>query len=1015
MQEAILSVSLKDFKARIDDLKASLLGLEKNSDEYKKTLEQVREMQQKLNDVMYDTKRGTDAAKGSYDSLVQEMSALKKEWRATNDEAKRNELGKQIDDINSKLKDFDQSIGVHSRNVGDYAIAGQSMKSTVKEMQEQLAQMIANGVSPSDEAFVQLAQRAGKLRDALGDAKSIVGQFADDAKGLSTVIDVAKTGTAVFGAWQGAMSAFGMESESTAKAIQKLQGVMTLLNSLQTIQTALVDKQSKTYQLLASVYNKLIGVKTASVAATKADIVATNADTVAKNAEATATNAATTATNGLRVALVKSGIGAFVVLLGALVAYLVTMSEKLKSATNEALSFADGINKTKDSLEELGKVQDDITNKKLSFGDITEVEASTEKLEHSKQVLEGLLDSILAAMNRSKDLHGSLGFNAIANDVDELSFALRNNTKTAEGQKNTYESFAKTTTVVKAKLNDIEKALEDDEYRTKLFGKTSKAELISIQTYLQSLLNGYNQLGVVLDNNASLKKTEDSEKQKKAEEAKRKADEAARKRQEALTKAQNEHAKAVSRDVEKLKQDNNETVNAIKYTQRLEKAQGKLVDETKNKVEIINDEIVALKKEVELYDRLSKDSKLSVDVRDGYAKKASEARLNILNKERERTIVITEKSTEGWLKKWKEKIAAHSKVWEDHLRDLSFYSSQIEIGIKPIVAYDKDEIEKATEVLEEYTRNFYANSVDRENPNGFSIPKLSETYEKALELERTYGNELLGIRKLTSEDLIKVEMIMAEATSNTIVNKFKGIIDGLKKQREEAIAQGKDVTDIDKQVADAEMAIEEEKTKFFIEQSERRKRASEEEKKNHKEWVKAQIDGFLNYADSVGGLMGSISDIMQQNIDQKVKNGEISEEEAQKEFERVKKLQIAELWLTTLSGAAGAFLQDMKSFPSPWNVIIAASDFATAMAMGAAQTKQIKSMQYGGEGGGSSNTVAQAKVSPLLNEALDSQTMTSLNIEGNTSKQPDTKVYILESDIQKAETRVKTREKNTTF
>ena len=54
---------------------------------------------------------------------------------------------------------------------------------------------------------------------------------------------------------------------------------------------------------------------------------------------------------------------------------------------------------------------------------------------------------------------------------------------------------------------------------------------------------------------------------------------------------------------------------------------------------------------------------------------------------------------------------------------------------------------------------------------------------------------------------------------------------------------------------------------------------------------------------SVSNVMGTVSDIMQANIEEKVKRGEISEEEAEKEFENVKKLQIAEAIINTLTGA----------------------------------------------------------------------------------------------------------------
>lgn len=57
----------------------------------------------------------------SYNSMVAAMGRLKQEWRATGDAAKRAELGKEIADINQRLKDMDASVGVFGRNVGDYA------------------------------------------------------------------------------------------------------------------------------------------------------------------------------------------------------------------------------------------------------------------------------------------------------------------------------------------------------------------------------------------------------------------------------------------------------------------------------------------------------------------------------------------------------------------------------------------------------------------------------------------------------------------------------------------------------------------------------------------------------------------------------------------------------------------------------------------------------------------------------------------------------------------------------
>ena len=105
-------------------------GLTIGSEEYKQVLEELKINQNALRDAMYATTASMEdvsaAAMGaseSYNSLVHQMAALKEEWRATNDEARRNELGTQIGEINQKLKDMDASVGNYQRNVGNYSSA----------------------------------------------------------------------------------------------------------------------------------------------------------------------------------------------------------------------------------------------------------------------------------------------------------------------------------------------------------------------------------------------------------------------------------------------------------------------------------------------------------------------------------------------------------------------------------------------------------------------------------------------------------------------------------------------------------------------------------------------------------------------------------------------------------------------------------------------------------------------------------------------------------------------------
>ena len=145
-EEAVRSVN--DLKENIKVLKQNLGELEIGTEEYQTTLEELKINQNALKDAMYATSSSMEdvaaAATGaskSYNSLVHQMAALKEEWRATNDEARRNELGKQIADINQQLKDMDASVGNFQRNVGNYESGAKGLVAKFDEFGGILKQM----------------------------------------------------------------------------------------------------------------------------------------------------------------------------------------------------------------------------------------------------------------------------------------------------------------------------------------------------------------------------------------------------------------------------------------------------------------------------------------------------------------------------------------------------------------------------------------------------------------------------------------------------------------------------------------------------------------------------------------------------------------------------------------------------------------------------------------------------------------------------------------------------------
>ena len=189
--------TVKGLKKEISELKDRILNLKKGSDDYNDAVEQLQADQRKLNEVMALTKKEAVAVEGSYDALTHQMSLLKKEWRATADEAKRADLGKQIDEINQQLKEMDASVGNFQRNVGNYVSHWEGMPEVTKDFGTAMREMNEQ-IEPTKQKF----ESVGKIASGL-------------AAGFATV--------------QGAAALLGVENEDLEKTMVKLQAAISLV------------------------------------------------------------------------------------------------------------------------------------------------------------------------------------------------------------------------------------------------------------------------------------------------------------------------------------------------------------------------------------------------------------------------------------------------------------------------------------------------------------------------------------------------------------------------------------------------------------------------------------------------------------------------------------------------------------------------------------------------------------------------------------------------------------------
>lgn len=273
--------------------------------EYNKVVKDAVEIERAQNQIMIETG-------DSYYDKQRKLTALGKVIRsyvASTDEEKVHleSLKKQYADLNTELKEFDATMGNHQRNVGNYnESVAKPITLQLKEMQRAMAEMIIAGKEGSDE-YQQLAEQAGKLQDAIGDARNEVSRFANDTRQLSAVVDVAKGAVSAFSLLKSASAALGFEDEKLAKSIQTLQAAQAALTSLQEIQAQLLNKSSGLYRVINELKLKYIAFT---------------------EGEAAATATASTALVTFRKALVATGVGAAIVLLG----YLASNWDSVKDA-----------------------------------------------------------------------------------------------------------------------------------------------------------------------------------------------------------------------------------------------------------------------------------------------------------------------------------------------------------------------------------------------------------------------------------------------------------------------------------------------------------------------------------------------------------------------------------------------------------------------------------------------------------------------------------------------------------
>ncbi len=322
-----------------------------------------------------------------------------------------NELREQSD----ALEDEAGKLEEVAKQADETANKHVMLRTRIRDLKEEMAAMIADGIDEQSAAYKELEEELGRLMDIQGDIQAQGSVLANDEAQFQGMITGLSGVIGGFTAAQGAVALFAGENENLQKIMLKVQSLMSITIGLQQVAQAL--NKDSAFQLvtingLKEWWNKLLaigrGEQVASTAATVADTTATIASTAAETAHTAAATAGTAANIGLAGAFrmvgaaiksipvfgwILAGISALI----GLVAHFVGKANEAKKAQEEWYkSVAENAYKPIASIEELSV-------KWNALGD--DMEAKKKFVENNKKAFEELGAAVLDVVDAEKLLN----------------------------------------------------------------------------------------------------------------------------------------------------------------------------------------------------------------------------------------------------------------------------------------------------------------------------------------------------------------------------------------------------------------------------------------------------------------------------------------------------------------------------------------------------------------------------------------------------------------------------------
>jgi len=452
-------------------LHANILGLNEqiqyNNLEIKDNVANQKLISSEMKSLQGQYKLLTSAGLSYGTSLVEQKAALKElqeSYSHLNKEQRESSAGKEmqnsIKELNKEIEEINQSMSGQEKTT-------RSLRAELINLTKEMVALSNQGFKDS-ERYKELQQQAGKIEKDIILIQAEIKGLASTSPMLDGLIGSAQALVGAFGAYKSTMVLLGIENQNFEKTMKQMQGILTLLVSLNTLHTTIIKNYN--VQLLAKNILENIGINR-TIAATRAEA----AKTVMMTSGSIATKAAAAATWLLNAALSANPVVLVLTAIAALVLGIAALTKETKNAEIAQQKYNDELDKQRRVFDETKRVDNErIHGFERTLENLKNQNASIDKIREAEKNL--LQERLNAATKRKEDLKAS------DESIEKTRKEIENNTELlAKIKLLKTEGKKKVPFTIDGKIyKDVDKAISYVESKIDCFNKKLSLEVEAV-------------------------------------------------------------------------------------------------------------------------------------------------------------------------------------------------------------------------------------------------------------------------------------------------------------------------------------------------------------------------------------------------------------------------------------------------------------------------------------------------------------------------------------------------------